>query len=134
MAGRSTLQPSVFSPHAVGIDLRIMAPPSQYGKLESKRIKYLTETEVVEFAGDTIVADVDPSWFMCSFVSLDIPSMNYSNSNNPDDKMTKPDGDCSPFLSDECIKAIEEKTSTSYILGYPNILENPYGTRVMSRI
>lgn len=118
-----------LSPFELGWDLKIMAPPSLYSRVDPNSIANKTVAQDVENANGLVITNVDPSWFFCAFVSLSGSS--YTNSstwNNPDNKATKPDGDCSPFLSQNCIDAIEKTASTSYST-MVSLRANPYGAR-----
>lgn len=118
-----------LTPFALGWDLKIMAPPSLYTKVDPDSITNDTVAQSVRDANDLVITNVDPSWFFCTFVSLGGSSFpNSTQGNNPEDKSTKPDGDCSPFISQSCIDAIEKEASTSYGTGY-SLAQNPYGAR-----
>ncbi len=118
-----------LSPLELGWDLKVMAPPSLYSKVDPDTVANEAMAQNVRNSNGLVITNVDPSWFFCTFISLSGNSFsNNSQSNNPDNKATKPDGDCSPFLSQNCIDAIEKKASTSYsIIG--DIPVNQYGAR-----
>ncbi|OAA62963.1 hypothetical protein ISF_04839 [Cordyceps fumosorosea ARSEF 2679] len=118
-----------LTPFELGWDLKIMAPPSLYSKVDPDSIANKTVAQNVRNANGLVIANVDPSWFFCTFISISGSTFgNSSQSNNPENKETRPDGDCSPFLSQSCIDAIEKTASTSYATT-DSLPVNPYGAR-----
>lgn len=117
-----------LTPYEMGIDVRIMAPPSLYTKVDPKTITNDLEASNARYSNNQIIDNVDPSWFLCTFITIGGDFQNASLFDNPDNKPTKPDGDCSPFLSSDCVKAIEKVASTSYVSNF-SFKNNPYGAR-----
>lgn len=100
-------------PDAMGWDVRVIAPESLYSTVDPEKIANDTDANNARLAHGKVIKDVDPSWAMCFYVSYggqsyEAPSKEFKDLPN------KPDGDCSPWISDECIKALEKTASTSW--------------------
>ncbi|KAJ3550221.1 hypothetical protein NM208_g112 [Fusarium decemcellulare] len=99
----------------IGDDVRVIAPESLY----------TTKSNLSE-RGRPVV-DVHSSWVFCAWLWF-LPSYgNASTANNPKNLEAKADGSCSPWLSDDCIKALEKQASTSYSMNYEP--RGVYGSR-----
>lgn len=115
-------------PGAIGWDFRVVAPESLYSTVDPTKIANDTDAQNARRAHGKVIKDVDSSWAMCLYVSWG--GQSYENSTKEfKDLPNKPDGDCSPWISDECIKALEKTASTSWdtLDGYKHFRANCYG-------
>lgn len=101
-----------LSPVEMGWDLRIMAPESLYTTVDPEANTNKTERDVLRKAGGKVIQNVDESWTMCHFVSWGGQSYEQPEK-APKNISTKPDGDCSPWMSDACIKALEKAAASA---------------------
>ncbi|KAF4464548.1 hypothetical protein FALBO_8612 [Fusarium albosuccineum] len=107
--------PQAYYQPTIGDDVRVIAPESLY----------TTKSNLSE-RGRPVV-EVHSSWVFCAWLWF-LPSYgNASTANNPKNLEAKADGSCSPWLSDDCIKALEKQASTSYSLNYEP--RGVYGSR-----
>lgn len=103
-------------PSAIGWDLRVVAPESLYSDSPKPSAGGNFSDEILYNVTNGKEIKVDPEWVVCTWftMSADDTWENMTRSDNPKDLATKPDGDCSQWLSDKCVKALEKTAQTSY--------------------
>ena len=118
-----------LTPYELGWDLRIIAPESLYTTVDPKTISNETEADNVRLAGGKVIQNVNSDWIVCNYISWGGNTFEKPE-DAPKDLHSKPDGDCSPWLSDSCIKAIEKTASTSWATDY-DMRINPFDARAL---
>lgn len=101
-----------LSPIEMGWDLRLLAPASLYTTVDPKTIDNQTESYLAAIADGKIIPNVHESWTVCQFISWGAQSYEEPEK-APKNINTKPDGDCSPWMSDACIKALEKAAASA---------------------
>lgn len=103
-----------LSPSVMGYDMRLIAPKSLYSTVDPNKVVNDTDATDVELAGGKVITDVNPDWVMCNYVSWGGQSFENPKKAFNTSIPSKPDGDCTGILPDNCIAALEKAAATSY--------------------